>query len=355
MQRFKIDTAAPQAPEATLLIIYTGGTSGMILDPNKSLIPFDFRLILENVPTLKHFNLVLNVVSFDEPVDSSNMYPKHWVMISEIIEREYENHDGFVVLHGTDTMAYTASAISFMLEGLQKPVVFTGAQLPVSSPRSDAHENLITSIEIAAAKINGKARVPEVSIYFDYMLYRANRAKKVESQHFDAFSSENYPPLAKAGISIEYDDRAIRQVDENAEWKVHKTVDDRVAILKLFPGFNKVVAEKLLEIQGIRGLVLETFGSGNAPTDPGLIDILKSAIDRGIIILNVSQCVGGHVIQGKYETSRALSEIGVIGGEDLTTEAAITKMMSLFGRDYETAEIKKLLTTSLRGEMEDRK
>ena len=251
-------------------------------------------------------------------------------------------------------MAYTASALSFMLEDLDKPVIFTGAQLPVSSPRSDAHENLITSIELASAQENGKALVPEVAIYFDYVLYRANRAKKVESQHFDAFSSENFPPLAKAGISIEYKHQNIRKPLNYNQLKVHRDLDARVAILKLFPGFDPVVAEKIFDIAGLKGVVLETFGSGNAPTNKKLMDVFKSAIARGIVILNVSQCVGGHVIQGQYETGRLLSEIGILGGEDITTEAAITKMMSLFGRNFDAEKTKTLLATSLRGEMEDR-
>lgn len=326
----------------------------MVMDENRSLVPFDFSHILDNVPTLKQFNLILDVVSFEQPVDSSNMSPRHWVMIAEIIEKEYENHDGFVVLHGTDTMAYTASALSFMLEGLEKPVVFTGAQLPVSSPRSDAHENLITAIEIAAARKNGKAIVPEVSIFFDYVLYRANRAQKVESKHFDAFSSENYPPLAKAGIDIEYYHPAINH-EKSSGLTVHKKLDDRVAVLKLFPGFNKVVAEKLLSISGIKGIVMETFGSGNAPSDSGLLEVLENAVNQGVVILNVSQCVGGHVVQGQYATSQTLKDIGVTGGEDMTTEAAITKMMWLFGMETDIDKIRALLSTSLRGEMVNRK
>jgi len=353
-KKLKINTAAPAKPEASILIIYTGGTMGMIMDQNKALVPFDFEMILSQIPTLKSFNLELNVIAFEKPIDSSSILPYHWSLIAQIIEEGYEEHDGFIVLHGTDTMAYSASALSFMLEGLQKPVIFTGAQLPVSSPRSDAQENLITSIEVAAAKRNGKPIVQEVCIYFDYLLLRANRSKKVESQNFDAFRSENYPPLAEAGIHIDYRYNYILQKEPKEKFTVSKKLSDEVMILKLFPGINRKMIESITSIEGLKGIVLETFGSGNAPIEPDFINPLKEAIEKGIIVVNISQCVGGKVMQGTYETSRLLSEIGVIGGKDMTTEAAITKLMYLFGKEITIEKVKKSIVSSLRGEMEDR-
>ncbi|MDH5396899.1 MAG: asparaginase [Cyclobacteriaceae bacterium] len=355
LHELRIDTASPEQPQASIMIIYTGGTAGMVLDKSKALVPFDFNLILEHMPVLKSFNLLLKVVSFDTPVDSSNINPEHWKLIAEIILHNYQTHDGFVVLHGTDTMAYTASALSFMLEGLNKPVIFTGAQLPVSSPRSDAHENLVTSLEIASAQKDGRPIVPEVAIYFDYYLFRANRAKKVESQHFDAFNSENYPTLAEAGIAIEYNTDRILPFVPGDHLKVSTSIDTAVTILKLFPGMSKTTVESVLSTPGLKGVVMETFGAGNAPTTPWLVDCLSRAIDAGIIIFNVSQCPGGKVSQGRYETSKILDMIGVIGGNDITLEAAITKMMYLLGTIKSKKEVKKLLSLPLRGEMDDRK
>jgi L-asparaginase len=251
-------------------------------------------------------------------------------MIGEIIFENYKDQDGFVVLHGTDTMAFTASAISFMLPGLAKPVIFTGAQLPISEPRSDARENLITALEIASAKAAGKPVVPEVCIYFDYELLRGSRSKKVESMHFDAFESENYPSLATAGVKIDYNYGAIRKPG-NEDVKLFKRFDTNISILKLFPGIDKRTVEAILNTEGLRAVILETFGSGNAPSSQWFIETLKSAIKRGVMILNISQCPGGMVVQGRYETSKSLAEIGVISGGDMTMEAAVTKLMVLLG------------------------
>ncbi|CAN5244492.1 asparaginase [soil metagenome] len=343
------NTATPSAPKARIMIIYTGGTFGMVHDAQGVLLPFDFSLILEHLPTLRNLFLEITIISFEQPIDSSNIEPVHWQMIGSIIKEHYDQQDGFVVLHGTDTMAYTASALSFMLQNLSKPVVFTGAQLPITEPRSDARENLITALEIASASENGKPIVPEVCVYFDYELLRGCRAKKVESMHFDAFNSENYPPLAKAGVKIDYNFPAIHQV-AGGKLQVLSTFDSGVSILKLFPGMNLATVLPIVSNPAVKALIIETFGSGNAPSAPWFIKSLTEAISRGLIILNVSQCPGGMVIQGKYETSRALQEIGVISGGDMTIEAAVTKLMLLLG-EYDIAEVKKRIGQSMSGEL----
>ncbi|HTJ49677.1 MAG TPA: asparaginase [Cyclobacteriaceae bacterium] len=337
-------------PRSHILIIYTGGTFGMTYDKDGVLIPFDFGLILEHLPALKNLALQLTVVSFENPIDSSNINPGHWQLLGEIIQENYHSHDGFVVLHGTDTMAFTASAMSFMLEGLNKPVIFTGAQLPISEARSDARENLITALDIASARKDDQALVPEVCIYFDYELLRGNRSKKVESMQFDAFDSGNYPPLAKAGVKIDYNFAVIQKPDKTKSLKVHSAVDTNISILKLFPGINEATVQAILNTPNLKAVVLETFGSGNAPTIAWLINQLKAAIERGILILNVSQCPGGTVWQGRYATSKNLREIGVISGDDLTTEAAVTKLMILLG-EKGVEKTKDIIGKSIAGEM----
>jgi L-asparaginase len=322
----------------------------MTYDDDGVLIPFDFSLILEHLPTLKNLALELTVVSFERPIDSSNMMPEHWQVLGKIISQNYETHDGFVVLHGTDTMAYTASALSFMLDGLAKPVIFTGAQLPISEARSDARENLITALDLASARQDGRPLVPEVCIYFDYELLRGNRSKKVESMQFDAFDSGNYPPLAKAGVKIDYNFSVIRNIPAKAELNLRWKIDTNITVIKLFPGIPIPIIETVLHTPGLKALILETYGSGNAPTSVPLLKALKAAIDKGIIVLNISQCPGGMVLQGKYETSRELQQIGVIGGADMTTEAALTKLMLLLG-ECGAEETKRLLPRSLAGEL----
>lgn len=351
IKRILINTALPQRPRGNVLIVYTGGTFGMTYDPEGVLIPFDFGLILEHLPTLKNLALQLTVVSFENPIDSSNVDPAHWRLLGRIIYENYPDHDGFVVLHGTDTMAYTASALSFMLSGLNKPVIFTGAQLPITEPRSDARENLITALELASARSGGKPLVPEVCIYFDYQLLRGNRSKKVESMQFDAFDSGNYPPLAKAGVKIDYDFSAIRP-HEDTPLILRTKIDTRISILKLFPGITAATIDAILGTEGLRAVILETYGSGNAPTSESLLRSLSSAIRKGIIVLNISQCPGGTVTQGRYETSRELQQIGVISGADMTTEAAVTKLMLLLG-EYGPEEAKKMVSLSLAGELTD--
>ncbi len=344
-----INTALSGKARAKVLIIYTGGTFGMMRNERGVLAPFDFSNILEHLPTLRNLALELTVISFDKPIDSSNIQPEHWQVMADIIEQNYAQYEGFVILHGTDTMAFSASALSFMLQGLSKPVIFTGAQLPISEPRSDARENLITSLEIAAATIDGKPAVPEVCIFFDFVLLRGNRSKKVESMQFDAFDSGNYPPLAKAGVKIDYDQSVIHKADDQS-LTLMRNFDTQVAVLKIYPGLNLNTVRSVLNTPGLQALIIETYGSGNAPTSTWLVEELSKAIQQGLIIVNVSQCSGGRVTQGKYETSKALAEIGVLGGADMTVEAALTKLMLLLG-NYGKAEVKELIVKPLSGEL----
>lgn len=345
-----VNTASPEKARSKVLIIYTGGTFGMAHDKDGVLIPFDFGLILEHLPTLRIMALELTVVSFEHPIDSSNINPAHWQLLAEIISAQYNTHDGFVILHGTDTMAYTASALSFMLEGLAKPVILTGAQLPISEARSDARENLITALDIASAKNGNEAVVPEVCIYFDYELLRGNRSKKVESMQFDAFDSGNYPPLAKAGVKIDYNYSVIRKAEIHRGLHLHTSFDPGIAIMKLFPGISQPIVESILKTPGLKAVILETYGSGNAPTLSWLIDALTHAIRKGILVLNISQCPGGMVMQGRYETSRELQRIGVISGADMTCEAAVTKLMILLG-EFPPEKVKILIGKPLAGEL----
>jgi L-asparaginase len=338
--------------EISILIIYTGGTIGMVHDPaTGSLVPIDFRHISDHVPELRKFGYDLHSVSFDPVKDSSNIDPSVWIKIAEIIEENYTGFDGFVVLHGTDTMAYTASALSFMLENLGKPVILTGSQLPIGLLRTDGKENLITSIEMAASRENGFPEVPEVCIYFDNKLTRGNRTTKMSAEHFDAFSSPNYPPLGEVGLHIKYYRNIINYTAKNQKLFVHKAFDNNVAILKLFPGINRKLVQSIMNTDGLRGLIIETFGSGNAPTYQWFLDDLKQFIDKGGIILNVTQCHGGSVEMGLYETSRQMLAAGVVSGKDLTSEASVTKLMHLLGRYTSRERVAESLNRSLAGEI----
>ena len=337
--------------QTNILIIYTGGTIGMIKNPaTGALTPFNFEGIYDQIPVLKQFPYHLDFHCFDPLVDSSDISPVHWVNLTKVINTNYESYDGFVVLHGSDTMAYTASALSFMLENLNKPVIFTGSQLPLGVLRTDGRENFIAAIEIAAAKEDETPLIPEVCIYFENKLMRANRTLKYNAENFNAFVSPNYPDLAEAGVYIKYNRNSILKPNFK-RLKIHVQLDTRVAVLSLFPGIEKKVVAAILSIPDLKAVVLETFGSGNASTDEWFIDLLKEAVARGIIIVNVTQCAAGSVEQGKYETSVRLKETGIISGFDATREATITKLMYLLGTHNDRDWIEKQLNSSLRGEI----
>ncbi len=336
-----------------ILIIYTGGTIGMVKDyESKALKAFDFDHLYENIPELNQLDCNIETISFKNPIDSSNMNTNYWVDIVEIIENYYDKKDGFVILTGSDTMSYTSSAISFMLENLNKPIIFTGSQLPIGDLRTDAKENLITAIQIASARDeNGLSIVTEVGLYFEYKLYRANRTTKINAEQFEAFSSPNYPPLAESGVHLKFSRNLLYKSDQNRKLIVRKKLEDSIVILKLFPSITKEVVQSILEIPTIKGVVLETYGSGNAPTEKWFIDLLKKALLKGIYIVDVTQCIGGSVVLGQYETSIQLQKIGLINGKDITTESAIAKLMYLLGENISKTEFKTFFEASLRGEM----
>lgn len=340
--------------KSSILLIYTGGTIGMKEDPAvQALRPFDFSQILEEVPELGKFAYRIDSYTFDPLIDSSDVEPSLWIALASLIEERYDEYDGFVILHGTDTMAYSASALSFMIEGLTKPVIFTGSQLPIGTPRTDGKENLISSVEIAAAKdADGHAIVPEVCICFDNVLIRGNRATKINSDNFRAFRSENLPPLAEAGISIRYNGWLIRKP---ASWtaapKFHKELDTRVSILKIHPGITPQVVRNILCGEGTRAVIIETYGAGNAPSKDWFLSIVREASSMGKILLNITQCPAGSVNMDIYATGKTLKEAGVTNGYDSTTESALGKLFFLLGESQDNEFVKARLCDDLRGEI----
>lgn len=337
---------------AKILLLYTGGTIGMVKDfETGALKAFNFDELLQNIPELKLLEHRIDTVSFERPIDSSNMKPAFWLQIAEIIEEKYEDYDGFVVLHGSDTMSYSASALSFMFENLSKPIIFTGSQLPIGDLRTDAKENLITSIQIAGLQKHGRPLITEVGLYFEYKLYRGNRTSKINAEHFQAFASPNYPPLVNSGVHLAVNDSALWRATNRRKMKLHRGLNDEIALIKIFPGINRSLLEHILSKEGLQGVILETYGSGNAPTEDWFVNLLKNTISRGVVIVNVTQCIGGSVAMGQYETSTQLKKIGVVSGKDITTEAAVAKMMYLLAKDLSPKVFKTIFETSLRGEM----
>lgn len=335
-----------------ILLIYTGGTIGMIKDfKTGSLKNFNFDELLKHIPEIRLLDCSITTQSFKNPIDSSNMKPEYWVTLAEIIETNYEKFDGFVVLHGSDTMSYTASAMSFMLENLSKPLIFTGSQLPIGDLRTDAKENLITSIQIAAIQENRKPKIQEVCLYFEYKLYRANRTTKINAEHFEAFASLNCPPLAESGVHLIFNDHVILKSKRQKKLKVHKNMETRILLIKMFPGLHEETLQHLLSWKDLKGVILETFGSGNVTNEPWLTKAISGIIKKNIPVVNVTQCSGGSVAMGVYETSAQLKEAGVVSGKDITTEAALGKMMFLLGKGTKPSVFKALFETPMCGEM----
>ncbi|MCH2232708.1 MAG: asparaginase [Crocinitomicaceae bacterium] len=333
-----------------VLLIYTGGTIGMVNDPETgALIPFNFEHLYENVPELRQFDYTINVASIDEPIDSSEMQPSNWAAIAKTIFDKYTHYDGFVILHGSDTMAYTASALSYMLQGIRKPIILTGSQLPIGQIRTDGKENLITAVEIAGMKdLDGNAILQEVAIYFEYRLYRGNRTSKVSANHFEAFQSGNYPNLAEAGVNIFFQPEYLFRTELSAPTLVTE-MDNAVAVIRLFPGINIEHYASIFE--STKGIVIESFGAGNAPSNKSLEKALSDYTAKGGLLLNVTQCSSGSVSLGKYETNEIFTRVGAVNGKDLTTEAAVTKLMFVLAQNIDIELKKEILEKNLCGEL----